>query len=215
MFGSQVIGQFIETQKLSPNSEFHFISAVPIIHSGLLREKWRYFSELSMVKKKLDAVTFHWLPIVASQNFVFASKATFKFMHGTGVHRLLKNKLAKIAPEIVHCRSYHAAWAALTVRKKYGLNFKIIFDGRSAWPEEMAFKKNWSENSSDYQFLKSIEKKLLFEYDISESVSDSMHQHYVDLGVKNDQCIYLSAEIYKIKKLIINLLNKIDLMKKV
>jgi hypothetical protein len=54
VFGSQVIRQFDETKKLLPNSEFHFISAVTIIHSGLLREKWRYFSELSMVKKNLS-----------------------------------------------------------------------------------------------------------------------------------------------------------------
>jgi glycosyltransferase involved in cell wall biosynthesis len=199
VFGSQAIGQFIETQKLSPNSKFHFISAVPIIHSGLFREKWRYFSELSKVKMKLGAIAFHWLPIVVSQNFVFASKATFKFMHGTGAHWLLKNKLNKIVPDIVHCRSYHSAWAALTVRKKYGLNFKIIFDGRGPWPEEVAFKQNWSENSSDYQFLKSIEKKLLFECDASVSVSDTMHQHYAGLGAKNDQCIYLSTDTNQLK----------------
>jgi glycosyltransferase involved in cell wall biosynthesis len=198
VFGSQVIRQFIETQKLSPNSEFHFISAVPIIHSGLLREKWRYFSELSMVKTKLGAVAFHWLPIVASQNFVNSSKATFKLMHGPA-HWLLKNKLTKIAPEIIHCRSYHAAWAALTVRKKYGLNLKIIFDGRGPWPEEVNFKKNWSQNSADYQLLKSIEKILLSECDVSVSVSDAMHQHYVDLGAKNDQCIYLSADTNQLK----------------
>jgi hypothetical protein len=198
VFGSQAIRQFIETQKLLPNSEFHFISAVPIIHSGLLREKWRYFSELSMVKKKLGAVAFYWLPILTSQNFVNSSKATFNLMHGNA-HWLLKNKLTKIAPEIVHCRSYHAAWAALTVRKKYGLNFKVIFDGRGPWPEEVAFKKNWSENSADYQFLKSIEKTLLFECDVSVSVSDTMHQHHVDLGVKKDQCIYLSADTNQLK----------------
>jgi glycosyltransferase involved in cell wall biosynthesis len=198
VFGSQAIRQFIETQKLLPNSEFHFISAVPIIHSGLLREKWRYFFELSMVKKKLGAVAFYWLPILTSQNFVNSSKATFKLMHGSA-QWLLKNRLTKIAPEIVHCRSYHAAWAALTVRKKYGLNFKIIFDGRGAWPEEVAFKRNWSENSADYQFLKSIEKTLLFECDLSVSVSDTMHQHYVDLGAKNDHCIYLSADTNQLK----------------
>jgi glycosyltransferase involved in cell wall biosynthesis len=198
VFGSQVIGQLIETQKLLPNSEFHFISAVPIIHSGLLREKWRYFSELSMVKKKLGTVAFYWLPILTSQNFVNSSKATFKLMHGSA-HWLLKNKLAKIGAEIVHCRSYHAAWAALTIRKKYGLNFKIIFDGRGPWPEEVAFKMNWSENSADYQFLKSIEKALLFECDVSVSVSDTMHQHYVDLGAKNDHCIYLCADTSQYK----------------
>lgn len=198
VFGSQVIGQFVETAKISPNSEFHFISAVPLIHSGLVREKWRYFSELSKVKEKLGAVAFHWLPIVASQNFVNSSKATFRVMHGIA-HWFLKNKLTKIVPDIVHCRSYHAAWAALSARKKYGLNYKIIFDGRGLWPEEVALKRNWSENSVDYQFLKSIEKILLTECDASVSVSDTMHEHYLRLGAKNDQCIYLSADTALLK----------------
>ena len=198
VFASQVIGQFVETAKLSPDDEFHFISAVPLIHSGLVREKWRYTAELSNVKKKLGSVAFHWLPIVASQNFVNSSKATFNPMHGIS-HWFLKNKLTKLTPDIVHCRSYHAAWAALSVRKKYGLNFKIIFDGRGLWPEEVALKRNWCENSADYQFLKSIEKTLLLECDVSVSVSDTMHQHYLDLGAKNDQCIYLSADTEQLK----------------
>jgi len=198
VFGSQVIGQFVEAVKLSPADEFHFISAVPLIHSGLVREKWRYFEELKSVKKKLGPVVFHWLPIIASQNFVNSSKATFKLMHGVS-HWFLRRRLAKLEPDIVHCRSYHAAWAALNVREKYGLNFKIIFDGRGLWPEEVALKRNWPENSVDYQFLKSIEKALLSECDASVSVSDTMHEHYKSLGAKNDQCIYLSADTEQLK----------------
>ncbi|MBD3726939.1 MAG: glycosyltransferase, partial [Moraxella osloensis] len=198
VFGSQVIGQFVETAKLSANDEFHFISAVPLIHSGLVREKWRYTTELSNVKERLGSVAFHWLPVVASQNFVNSSKSTFNLMHGIS-HRFLKRRLTKITPDIVHCRSYHAAWAAFSVRKKYGLNFKIIFDGRGLWPEEVALKRNWCKNSADYQFLKSIEKTLLSECDVSVSVSDTMHQHYLDLGAKNDQCIYLSADTVQLK----------------
>lgn len=198
VFGSQVIGQFVETTKLSRDIESHFISAVPLIHSGLVREKWWYKAELIKVKKKLGPIDFHWLPIVASQNFINSSKATFKWMHGI-THLFLKNKLMRITPDIVHCRSYHAAWAALSVRKKYGFNFKIIFDGRGLWPEEVALKRNWCESSADYQFLKLIEKTLLSECDVSVSVSDTMHQHYLALGSRNDQCIYLSADTEQLK----------------
>ena len=198
VFGSQVIGQFVETAKSSPNDEFHFISAVPVIHSGLAREKWSYFSELRNVKKELDTVAFHSMPIIATQNFVNSSKATFSLMHGIS-HWFLKRKLTKITPDIVHCRSYHAAWAALSIRKKYSLAFKIVFDGRGLWPEEVALKRNWSKNSINYQFLKSIEKTLLSECEASVAVSDTMHDHYVDLGAKNDQCIYLSADTEQLK----------------
>ncbi|HFG1877170.1 TPA: glycosyltransferase [Vibrio cholerae] len=198
VFGSQVLGQFSKTAKLSPSDEFHFISAVPIVHSGLIREKWCYFTELKRVKKQLGTVAFHWLPIMAFQNFVNSSKTTFNLMHGIS-HWFLKNTLVKLTPDIVHCRSYHAAWAALNVRKKYGLNFKIIFDGRGLWPEEVALKKGWSEQSEDYQFLKSIESQLLDKCNCSVSVSDTMHEHYVKLGAKNDHVVYLSADTKQLK----------------
>lgn len=198
VFGSQVIGQFVETSKLSPEDEFHFVSAVPIIHSGLVREKWRYFKELKSVKAKLALIKFHWLPICAPQNLVNSSKLSFGLMHGF-THLHLKAKLQKIQPEIVHCRSYHAAWAALNVKIKYKFTYKIVFDGRGLWPEEVALKKCWSEQSKDYQFLKSIESQLLDKCDCSVSVSDTMHEHYAKLGAKNDHVVYLSADTKQLK----------------
>jgi glycosyltransferase involved in cell wall biosynthesis len=198
VFGSQVIGQFVETAKLNPNDQFHFISAVPIIHSGLVREKWGYVKELNAVKAKLGSIQFHWLPIWVSQNFVYSSQRTFGLMHGIA-HLHLKTKLLKVNPDIVHCRSYGAAWAALSVKEKYGLRYKIIFDGRGLWPEEAALKKGWSEKSADYLFLKSIESKLLEYCDCSVTVSDTMHEHYVGLGAKNDHTIYLSADTNQLK----------------
>ncbi|WP_412486422.1 hypothetical protein [Shewanella chilikensis] len=198
VFGSQVIGQFVETSKLSPEDEFHFVSAVPIIHSGLVREKWRYFKELKSVKAKLIPIKFHWLPIWASQNFVNSSKRNFGLMHGL-THLQLKAKLKSIQPVIVHCRSYHAAWAALNVKIKYGFTYKIIIDGRGLWPEEVALKKNWSQQSEDYRFLKTVESQLLDKCNCSVSVSDTMHEHYVKLGAKNDHTVYLSADTKQLK----------------
>jgi glycosyltransferase involved in cell wall biosynthesis len=198
VFGGQAIRQFVNNCELIKDAECHFISAVPLIHSGFVREKLRYFGEIKKIKFLLGNISFSWIPIYATQNFVNSNRFTFKLMHGLAHLHLLK-KIKEIKPDIIHCRSYHAAWAALTVRKKYGLNFKVIFDGRGSWPEEMAFIKNWSENSADHQFLKSIEKTLLFECDVSVSMSDEMHQHYMDLGAKNDQCIYLSADTNQLK----------------
>jgi glycosyltransferase involved in cell wall biosynthesis len=198
VFGSQVVGQFVETAKLSQKDEYHFISTVPYIHSGLIREGRSYRTELNKVRDKLGGIAFHWLPIYAPQNFVNSSKNTFSLMHGLA-HLHLKNKLRSICPDIVHCRSYHAAWAALKVRKKYNLNYKIIFDGRGLWPEEVALKRNWSDISADYQFLKSIENTLLTECDASVSVSDAMHEHYMNLGAKNDYCVYLSTDVKQLR----------------
>lgn len=194
VFGSQVIGQFKENAFLSPDDKFYFIAAVPIIHSGLIREKLKYFKELQHVKKQLGDITFSWIPIYASQNMVYSTQLTFHFMH-FGAQWHLKNLFNKIQPDIIHCRSYHAAWAALSVREKYKFDYKIVFDGRGLWPEEIALKKNYDENENEFLFLKSIEQKLLKECDISIAVSDTMKSHYIKLNAKHTECIYLSSSV--------------------
>lgn len=202
VFGSQVIGQFMATKKQMPESEFYFISGIPLIHSGFVREKLKYGREIDEIKKKLDNVKFILTPIFAPQNFVNSSKSTFGFMH-YGAHRILKNHFQKINPDIVHCRSYHAAWAALKVRTRYNFNYKIIFDARGLWPEEISLKKEFSEESKNYKFLKSIESELLCKCDFIIGVSDTMVQHYKELGAKNVECVYLSADIAKLKNIIV------------
>ena len=197
VFASQVIGQFVENYKISSKDDFYFISAVPIVHSGLVREKLKYFDELKKVKEKLGKIKFIWLPIYAIQNFVNSSKSTFGLMHGLA-HWHLKNTLLRLNPDIVHCRSYHAAWAALQVKQKNNFEYKIIFDGRGLWPEEIALKREFSKDSEDYQFLKNIEKTLLSQCDATISVSDTMHQHYENIGVKRGELIYLSASVDKL-----------------
>ena len=197
VFGSQVLGQFIETKKEMPNDEFYFISAVPIIHSGLVREKLAYSKELKKIRKKLGIIKFLWIPIYTTQNFVNSNKLTFKLMHIIA-HWYLKNHLKNIKPDIVHCRSYHAAWAALKVKEKYEFDYKIVFDGRGLWPEEIALKQNFSQDGKDYLFLKSIEKELLQKSDVCVAVSDTMMKHYEQLSARKIECIYLSASTDKL-----------------
>jgi hypothetical protein len=129
---------------------------LPIIHSGLVRENFGYINELRNVKKNLSPVIFDWVPIFSSQNFVNSNKLTFNLFHNFISYFLLYSKLKNTHVKLIHCRSYHAAWAAIQVRDKYKLNYKIIFDGRDLWPEEVALKKGWNDSSKDYLFLKLI-----------------------------------------------------------
>jgi len=198
VYGSQVLNQFIETFKITEDSEFYFIAGVPIIHSGLVREKISYFDEITKVKKKLSGINFHWLTLFSSQNFVNSNKRTFVLLHFIS-HYLLKLKLSKIKPDIVHCRSYHAAWAALRVKEKYHLNYKVIFDGRGLWPEEIALKNNYADDTTNYRFLKSIESKNLIKADISVAVSAPMAKHYTELGAENVKTIFLSSATKMLK----------------
>jgi len=192
VFASQVLGQFIETKKIMPEDEFHFISAVPIIHSGLVREKLGYLKELKNVKKLLGDINFSMLPIFAPQNFVNSSANTFKFMHLFS-HYLLKNKLVDIGADVVHCRSYHAAWAALKVKEKYNLPYKVIFDARGLWPEEVSLKKGYSDSSDNYKFLKTIESYNFQYSSVIVAVSDTMSEIFKNIGAKKVKTIYLSS----------------------
>jgi len=192
VFGNQVIEQFKRISNYSTR-KFHFISGVPIIHSGLVREKWNYMNEIREIRKALGSVTFSRIPILAPQTFFNSSSKTFSFFHGFS-HTFLAKKLRKLMPAVVHCRSYHAAWAALKVRESYEFNYKIVFDGRDMWPEEVALKNKYSEGSVDYTHLKNIEKELLQKCDLSIGVSDEMCSYYESLGANKTQCVYLSAD---------------------
>ncbi|AOT09695.1 hypothetical protein [Pseudoalteromonas luteoviolacea] len=146
-----------------------------------------------MIKQRLGDVMFSRIPVIAPQTFVNSSSKTFSYFHGIS-HTFLARKFSKIQPDVVHCRSYHAAWAALKVKERYQFEYKIVFDGRDMWPEEMALKNNYAQNSSDYLFLKGIEGELLSKCELSVGVSDEMCTHYQKLSAKNVQCVYLSAD---------------------
>lgn len=197
VFGNQVIQQFVRTCKFAEIKESYFISAVPLLHSGFIREKFRYFHELNKVKSALETTKFIWIPIYTTQNFVNSNSFTFNLMHNFS-HYHLAAVLKKLNAKVVHCRSYHATWAAVSVKFRYGLSYKIIFDGRDLWPEEMALKLGFDETSVHYEYLKNIEQMLLDKSDYSVSVSQVMHEHYTALGALRDRCIYLSADVKKL-----------------
>lgn len=197
VFGSQVIGQFVQTKKLLPEAEFLFVSGVPVVHSGLVREKLGYLAELKKVKASLDGICFNWIPVLISQNFVFPSRRTFKWLFFGAISRL-RRVIKEFQPQVVHCRSYGAAWAALQVRKTGGYNFKIIFDARGLMPEEVSLKRGYQEGSADFLYLKQIENALLKECDLTVAVSDTMAEHYQGLGVRDLEVVYLSANTDKL-----------------
>lgn len=198
VFGTQVIAQFIATKKLMPDAEFQFISAIPLIHSGMVREKLRYPAELKKVKEKLNKIQFIRIPIYAPQTIVNPSKLNFRLMQ-IGAQYHLAKQLKKQKPDIVHCRGYAATYAALQIRKKHKLTYKVIFDARGLWAEEVAFKKNYTTNNANYIFLKEIEKYLLDKSDSIISVSDTMQRHYEKLTQSKINTIYLSAPTTNLK----------------
>ena len=198
VFGSQVITQFVATRNAIPQAQFLFASGLPIVHSGMTREKLGYFAECRKIRENLGDIPFRLLPIYAPQNLVNSSSTSFKWLHGLA-HWHLKRLVKRFNPDVIHCRSYHAAWAALSVRRRFKMDYRIIFDGRGLYPEEVALKKFFAEDGADYLYLKNIERELLAECDMSIAVSKPMEMHYRQLGAKDCRTIYLSANADRLK----------------
>lgn len=195
VYGSQVIKQFKETVSGIDDCKSYFVAAVPLVHSGLTREKFGYIEEIRKVKKLLGCVSFKWFPILCTQNFVDSSRFTFQFMHGFS-HLLVGRYIKSLDANIVHCRSYHAAWAALKIRERYSLSYKVIFDARGIWPEEVSLKKGYSLEDKNYLFLKGIERYILDNCDVTVAVSDTMAEYFEELGTKKVETVYLSSKSF-------------------
>lgn len=198
VFGSQVIAQFAATRRAIPHSQFLFASGLPLIHSGMAREKLGYISECRKIREALEDIPFQLLPIYAPQNLVNSSSTSFRWLHGPA-HWHLARLIKRFSPDVVHCRSYHAAWAALNVRSHMDIDYRIVFDGRGLYPEEVALKKSYPNDSVDYLFLKGVEQKLLTECDMTVAVSDPMEKHFRLLGAKQCRTVYLSADAERLK----------------
>ncbi len=198
VFDSQVIGQFVETMALLPGSQSLFVSGVPLIHSGLVRERLRYANELKKVKSKLGPTPFEWVTVLMTQNVVVPSRRTFDWIYAGAWHRL-RTVLERFEPDIVHCRSYHAAWAALQARRRFGGRYRIIFDARGLFPEEVALKRRYADQSPDYLYLKGVERALLDECDVTVAVSDTMDEHFRALGARQVEVVYLSASYARLR----------------
>ncbi|HAS6349110.1 TPA: glycosyltransferase [Vibrio vulnificus] len=199
VFHSQVMSQFIETYEQFPEANFSFASAVPIIHSGLVRERFGYKNELATVKQQFaqKGIQFDWIPMLIPQNMIFGSGALFHFVQK--VTQFFINKRIKLnSLDIVHCRSYFSAYAANKLREKHGYKYKVIFDARGFLPEEIAMKHRLAESSNEFKFFKEIEAYLLSVSDSTVTVSDTMYSTFMSLNPKRLDNIYLSTDFRKL-----------------
>lgn len=202
VFSSQVLGQFSHTVASMKNQfdgdeiNSEFVSGIPLIHSGMVREKLAYPEEIKKITSKLaeSNIKFKRLNILSSQNFINSNRHSFRTFHGLS-HLPLSRHFNTSKPDIVHCRSYHAAYAALKVREKLGAHYKVIFDARGFWPKEVSLKKGWGMDSDNFHFLSKIEAYCLDNSDVVVSVSDTMTDIFKSKTTTPVETIYLSADI--------------------
>ena len=192
IFGSQVIQQLVETSSQHNNANFLLVSGLPLANSGFFRQGINFWRELETIQTRLDKINHKILPLFCTQHWFYSKKHEFPFFHFFSGTKL-RNLIREYNPDVIHCRSYHAAWAALEARKITKKSFKIIFDERGIWPEEAILKKRVKQGDQNHQFMKHIERILLSEADATIAVSDTMAEHYKKLGVKRCETIYLSC----------------------
>lgn len=199
VFHSQVMSQFMETYEQFTNANFYFASAVPVIHSGLVREKLGYKKELGTVKQQFSqkGIQFDWVPMLIPQNLIFAPGKLFDCVQKI-TQFFINRKLNLDSVDIVHCRSYFSAYAANKLREKHGYKYKVIFDARGFLPEEIAMKARLAEDSKEFKFFKKVEAYLLAASDSTITVSDTMQSAFLDLNAKRLDNIYLSTDFKKL-----------------
>jgi glycosyltransferase involved in cell wall biosynthesis len=78
--------------------------------------------------------------------------------------------------DILHCRSYPATWAAVTVKRF--TRMKVIFDPRSDFPEENLTAGMWTEDSLTHRAWKSLERKLIAESDVTVAIAETYVSHF-------------------------------------
>src|SRR5688572_15969322 len=74
VYGSQVIEQLSHLGALG-SQRIKLIAGLPLAHSGLFRERLRYFAEIRRLRNKLGKIAIEFLPIYAPQNLFYSTRA--------------------------------------------------------------------------------------------------------------------------------------------
>jgi glycosyltransferase involved in cell wall biosynthesis len=90
----------------------------------------------------------------------------------------LKKCVDKLQPDILHCRVYPATLVANRVRKKYQYAYRIIFDARGVYPEQILERNSKLIGKIRYYWWKYLEKKLLKRSDLIIGVTNAFIQHF-------------------------------------
>lgn len=92
--------------------------------------------------------------------------------HLTTGHTRFLERIAGDA-DVVHCRSYPAAWVALQARKRHELDYRIFFDTRGHYPEEGVITGSYAEDSDDFRAWKAMEFELFRDCDVVVNLSEA------------------------------------------
>lgn len=104
--------------------------------------------EVNDTRRAVELAGLRWSPIYYSSLPSPLSKIMDRISLSRAV-RALSREMGRI--DIVHCRSYVPADAALLLKNKFGAKF--IFDMRGLWPDQRVEGDRWPQTSFLYRFL--------------------------------------------------------------
>jgi glycosyltransferase involved in cell wall biosynthesis len=191
IYGSQVVGMLTNLAARHDLLKPHLLAGLPIVHSGLVRERWHYPAELTRVRLELGPVSLGICIIPVPQNFVYPRKRSFETIFAGAPFTLLP-KLRQINPEVIHCRSFLASWIATDLRRRSDLKYRIIYDARSLWPE-MQYRRRPIE--TDLEAFRARERELVAEVDGVVAVNEPMREHYLRMGALRVVTNYIAAPL--------------------
>lgn len=192
VFGGQAVQVVAGFQNHPSVEKASLMSGYPLIHSGLVREKWHYGKQMSQISELIGKENFFTRRLMVPPVGVHPKKFQLGFFTA-GHYRFLADHIRSHRVTIVQCRSYVATHVALEVRRLFGMNFKVIFDSRSLMPEEGVIMNRWDVDDVDFNFWKTREAQMLRDADLTTAVSSTIRAHYDKLGARSTKVIYLNV----------------------
>lgn len=194
VYGGQVVEVIAALQSQPEIDDVSLVAGYPVIHSGMVREKWRYKDQLKAICDLIGAKNFSTRRIPVPPVGVHPKPWQLPFFT-KGHHGFLARKIRTQNIDVVHCRSYVATHFALETRDIFGMDFKVVFDARSLMPEEATITGRWSAADPAFAFWKAREAEMLAQADLAVAVSEPMRVHFERLGAKRTALIYLNVAI--------------------
>ncbi|MBN2682253.1 MAG: glycosyltransferase, partial [Bacteroidales bacterium] len=123
------------------------------------------------IRNLLNEKRIEWFPQLYTKNPPIIST----YLDIRKMRRMAKKIHLQQKIEIVHCRSYIAAFAGLFLKKKFGVKF--LFDIRGFWPEERIDGQIWSLKNPVYKqifkYFKKKEKEFFLHSDAVVSLTNA------------------------------------------
>ena len=173
VYGGQLVNVAAEMRAQDAVSWTGLLAGLPLIHSGLVREKWRFPAGLRKIERILGPGNFlrRYLPVPpVGVHPTRRELGLFNWFHTRRMAALID----ELRPDVVHCRSYLATYAAHEWRARSRHDFAIVFDTRSDMPGEGLLKERWEPGSPDDLFWRATERRLLIESDAVTAVSQPL-----------------------------------------